>query len=60
MDYEFHDAQSGNLNKCQISNNNDIEFSDYLLDEAGVAVVPGEAFGCSNYFRTSFATSKSN
>ena len=40
--------------------NNDIEFSDYLLDEAGVAVVPGEAFGCSNYFRTSFATSKSN
>ena len=40
--------------------NNDIEFSDYLLDEAGVAVVPGEAFGCSNYFRISFATSKSN
>ena len=35
---------------------NDIDFSDYLLDE-GVAVVPGEAFGCSNFFRISFATS---
>ena len=31
-----------------------------LLNEAGVAVVPGEAFGTSNYFRISFATSKSN
>ena len=39
---------------------NDIDFSSYLLDEAGVAVVPGEAFGTSNYFRISFATSKSN
>ena len=35
---------------------NDIDFSDYLLDE-GVAVVPGEAFGCSNFFRISFALS---
>ena len=39
---------------------NDIDFSSYLLNEAGVAVVPGEAFGTSNYFRISFATSKSN
>ena len=35
---------------------NDIDLSDYLLDE-GVAVVPGEAFGCSSFFRISFATS---
>ena len=35
---------------------NDINLSDYFLDE-GVAVVPGEAFGCSNFFRISFATS---
>ena len=35
---------------------NDIDLSDYLLDE-GVDVVPGEAFGCSNFFRISFATS---
>ena len=39
--------------------NNDIELSDYFLDE-GVAVVPGEAFGCSNFFRISFATSNEN
>ena len=35
---------------------NDIDLSDYFLDE-GVAVVPGEAFGCSSFFRISFATS---
>ena len=38
---------------------NDIDLSDYFLDE-GVAVVPGEAFGCSNFFRISFATSNEN
>jgi len=38
---------------------NDIDLSDYLLDE-GVAVVPGEVFGCSNFFRISFATSNKN
>ena len=37
--------------------NNDVELSDYYLDDAGVAVVPGEAFGLSNFFRISFATS---
>ncbi|PPR45908.1 MAG: Aspartate aminotransferase [Alphaproteobacteria bacterium MarineAlpha6_Bin1] len=40
--------------------NNDVELTNYLMDEAGVAVVPGEAFGCSNYFRISFATSIPN
>ena len=38
---------------------NDINLSDYFLDE-GVVVVPGEAFGCSNFFRISFATSNEN
>ena len=38
---------------------NDLDLSDYLLDE-GVAVVPGEAFGYSNFFRISFATSNEN
>jgi len=38
---------------------NDIDLSDYFLDE-GIAVVPGEAFGCSNFFRISFATSNEN
>tara|TARA_B100000029_G_scaffold138029_1_gene132951 strand:- start:3349 stop:4551 length:1203 start_codon:yes stop_codon:yes gene_type:complete len=39
--------------------NNDLDLSDYFLDE-GVAVVPGEAFGFSNFFRISFATSNEN
>jgi len=35
----------------------DIEFSDYLLENAQVAVVPGSAFGAKNHIRLSFATS---
>ncbi|MDX1924566.1 MAG: pyridoxal phosphate-dependent aminotransferase [Rickettsiaceae bacterium] len=33
------------------------DFTDYLLTEAGVAVVPGIAFGLANHFRISTATS---
>ena len=36
---------------------NDIDFADYLLDHAQVAVVPGIAFGRSPYFRISYAAS---
>lgn len=39
---------------------NDIVFSEYLLENAGVAVVPGSAFGCEGYMRLSFATSMEN
>ncbi len=39
---------------------NDIVFSEYLLENAGVAVVPGSAFGCEGYMRLSFATSLEN
>ncbi len=35
----------------------DLEFADYLLEQAGVAVVPGLAFGKSPYFRISYASS---
>ena len=35
----------------------DIEFSDYLLEKARVAVVPGTAFGAKGHIRLSFATS---
>ncbi len=35
----------------------DTDFAAYLLESAGVAVVPGIAFGLSPYFRVSFATS---
>ena len=37
--------------------NNSSDFSKYLLEEAGVAVVPGIAFGTENFFRISYATS---
>lgn len=33
------------------------ELADYLLDEAKVAIVPGEAFGSPRHLRISFATS---
>ena len=38
--------------------NDDVALSAYLLDHAGVAVVPGVAFGMPGYFRLSFATSR--
>ncbi|TNC93552.1 MAG: aspartate aminotransferase [Stygiobacter sp.] len=37
--------------------NSDGEFATYLLEGEGVAVVQGEAFGLSPYFRISYATS---
>lgn len=36
----------------------DIEFSAYLLNQAGLAVVPGSAFGSPNCIRISYATSE--
>ncbi|MCQ1774342.1 pyridoxal phosphate-dependent aminotransferase [Neorhizobium galegae] len=36
----------------------DTDFTDYLLEEAHVAVVPGSAFGISPFFRISYATSQ--
>ena len=36
---------------------NDTEFTELLLNEAGVAVVPGSAFGAAGYIRLSFACS---
>jgi aspartate aminotransferase len=33
----------------------DVQFAEYLLDEAGVAVVPGSAFGAPGHIRLSFA-----
>jgi len=38
----------------------DIAFSEYLLNQADVAVVPGSAFGAEGYIRLSFATSQAN
>ena len=36
---------------------NDVALAEYLLAEAGVALVPGSAFGAPGYARLSFATS---
>lgn len=35
----------------------DVAFTEFLLEKAGVAVVPGSAFGAPGHFRLSFATS---
>lgn len=35
----------------------DLELSEFLIDKAKVAVVPGSAFGAPGYIRVSFATS---
>ena len=39
---------------------NDVEFSSWVLDKAGVAIVPGSAFGTEGHVRLSFATSMDN
>ncbi|WP_028471333.1 pyridoxal phosphate-dependent aminotransferase [Neptunomonas japonica] len=39
--------------------NNDIELAEFLLNDAGVALVPGSAFGAPGNMRLSFATSMS-
>jgi len=40
--------------------NDDLEFAEYLIEKAGVALVPGSAFGCPGHVRISIATSMKN
>ncbi len=40
--------------------NNDVELAEFLLTKAGIALVPGSAFGSPGYMRLSFATSMEN
>ncbi|NOT11786.1 MAG: pyridoxal phosphate-dependent aminotransferase [Methylococcaceae bacterium] len=40
--------------------NDDLELSEYLIEQAGVALVPGSAFGCPGHVRISIATSMNN
>ncbi len=35
--------------------NNDVEFAEHILNHAGVALVPGSAFGAEGYLRLSYA-----
>lgn len=44
----------------KLNHNTDVEFAEYLLVEAKVAVVPGSAFGTPGYVRISYATSDQN
>ncbi len=52
--YAFPNVK-GAMNKAGIDN--DVDFAEKLLLEAGVALVPGSAFGSPGYMRLSFATS---
>jgi len=36
--------------------NDDVELAEHLIEQAGVALVPGSAFGAPGYMRVSFAT----
>ena len=38
----------------------DLAFAEFLINEAGVALVPGSAFGAPGHGRISFATSQAN
>lgn len=61
--YAFPDMRGAieSLAKCGvIEAANDLAFSEYLLEKAGVAIVPGSAFGAKGYIRISFATSMEN
>lgn len=40
--------------------NNDLDLAEYLIEKAGVALVPGSAFGLNGYARISIATSRDN
>jgi aspartate aminotransferase len=46
--------------KSIIKEATDVALSEYLLEQAGVAIVPGSAFGSDGYIRLSFATSMEN
>jgi len=61
--YAFADVRQAMQDVHQrklMNGSNDLAFSEYLLEHAGVAVVPGSAFGCEGYMRLSFATSLEN
>ena len=61
--YAFPDVRGairGLLSRGIIDTPTDIAFSEYLLNQADVAVVPGSAFGAEGYIRLSFATSQAN
>ncbi|MHB8914176.1 MAG: pyridoxal phosphate-dependent aminotransferase [Thiobacillus sp.] len=57
---DVREAITNLLSRGIIDAPTDIAFSEYLLNQADVAVVPGSAFGAEGYIRLSFATSQTN
>ena len=53
--YAFPEVSAHYRDGCEGS----VALAEYLLEEAGVAVVPGAAFGADNHIRLSFACSRS-
>lgn len=47
------------INKMDIVDN-DLSLGEFLIEKAGVALVPGSAFGCPGHVRISIATSMKN
>ena len=47
----FLQIKKGSFSSCE-------EMAEYILNNAGVALLPGKAFGVKNYLRLSFATSE--
>src|SRR6202034_1150990 len=52
--YAFADVSRA---MAQLGCRDDVEFTELLLNEAGVAVVPGSGFGAPGHMRLSFASS---
>jgi aspartate aminotransferase len=53
--YAFPDMREAIAELAHV--NNDAELAEHILNEAGVALVPGSAFAAEGYLRLSFATS---
>lgn len=56
--YTFPSFQAAIASRGEIKD--DVELAENMLNEAGVAVVPGSAFGAPGHLRLSFATSMEN
>ncbi|MDE3021005.1 MAG: pyridoxal phosphate-dependent aminotransferase [Pseudomonadota bacterium] len=57
---DVHEVINQLYKEKRLAEANDIAFSEFLLEKAEVAVVPGSAFGMEGYIRLSFATSMTN
>jgi len=55
--YSFPNCQDA-IDKLGLAD--DLDFAEHLITQAGVAMVPGSAFGAPGYMRLSFATSMEN